>query len=152
MLISGCGPVISEKVMREVVKDASSKDVVRDPARYKGITILWGGLILKAKPVKDGTLIEVSQWPVDFRGMPQDVRFSDGKFLALDRQPLDLSIFEKGRMVTIAGIVQGKQVSSWEKSNYFYPMILVKEIHPWPGKGKDSEYNRYYYWEPWTLP
>jgi hypothetical protein len=80
--------------------------------------------------------------------MPQDASLLDANFLALDRQPLNLSIFEKGQTITIAGIVWGKRVSAWEESNYSYPMILVKETHPWPGKDKDSEYNSYYYWPP----
>jgi starvation-inducible outer membrane lipoprotein len=39
--------------------DVSFYDIVEDPARYKGITIIWGGLILDVKPVKEGTLVEV---------------------------------------------------------------------------------------------
>jgi starvation-inducible outer membrane lipoprotein len=56
-----------------------SKMLCETLARYQGITVLWGGLILHAKPVKEGTLLEVLQWPVDFRGMPQDVGFSEIK-------------------------------------------------------------------------
>ena len=138
--------------MNEVDSDVSFKDIIKKPECYKGITILWGGLILDAKTVKEGTLLEVSQWPLDFRGMPQDVQFSDGKFLALSRLPLDLSTFEKGRTVTIAGVVDEKRGLPREESNFSYTMILVREIQPWPGKGKDSEYNRYHYWAPWTLP
>lgn len=150
LVINGCAPVISEEVLREVNPQIELKDVLRDYNRTLGETIQWGGLILDARRVKNETLLEVSQWPTDFRGMPQDTGFSDGRFLALNKTPLDAFIFEKGRTVTIVGKIQG--TLTIEEPGHSYPLIRIKEIHPWPGKGKDSEYNRYYYWAPWTQP
>jgi outer membrane lipoprotein len=153
---SSCAPVISKELREQVAAGVTFTEVSRNPDLYAGKTVLWAGVILKGENTKDGTLLEILQTPAGFRGSPGDIYLSKGRFLALNEGGhLDASIYTKGRGITVAGEIQGVGIPllpSPPSSQPHYPLILAKEIHPWPGKNRDSIYNRKYFWAPWGLP
>ncbi len=145
LLAAGCAPVISKNLREQVEKEISFKDVIQDPEAYQGKVVLWGGEIIEAKNMKEGTMIEVLQKPTDSQGKPKKVDRSDGRFLALYDGYLDVAIYTKGRDVTVAGEVKGKKVLPLGEIEYTYPIISVKEIHLWPEKIKERHYHYYHH-------
>ncbi len=149
LLVSGCAPVISKELRTQVAREITFREVYEDPDLHKGKLVLWGGVIIGAKNLKEGTLIEVLQKPADRRGRPRDVDQSDGRFMALYEGFLDAAIYSEGREVTVAGEVKGKRVLPLGEIEYAYPLISIKEIYLWPPKTKERFY-LYPYWDyPW---
>jgi outer membrane lipoprotein len=146
LFVSGCAPVISRELRAHIATEITFRQVRENPDAYKGTLVLWGGVILRAKNLKEGTLVEVLQKPTDGQGRPKDVDESDGRFLALYDGYLDVAIYAQGREVTVAGEVQGKRVQPLGEIEYQYPLMAIKEIN----LVKEERYHLYPYW--WHAP
>jgi outer membrane lipoprotein len=149
LFVSGCAPVISKELRTKVAREITLRELLQDPDLHKGKLVLWGGVIIGAKNVKQGTLIEVLQKPADRRGRPRDVDQSDGRFMALYEGYLDPAIYSQGREVTVAGEVKGKRVLPLGEIEYAYPLISIKELYLWPPKVKERFYPYPYWHYPW---
>jgi outer membrane lipoprotein len=149
LFVSGCAPVISKELRTKVAREITLRELLQDPDLHKGKLVLWGGVIIGAKNVKQGTLIEVLQKPTDRRGRPRDVDQSDGRFMALYEGYLDPAIYSQGREVTVAGEVKGKRVLPLGEIEYAYPLISIKELYLWPPKVKERFYPYPYWHYPW---
>ena len=136
--IVSCAHVISKQIREQVKPDITSREVLKDPERYRGQIIILSGVIVETENTKEGTLLKVLQRPEGFRGKPKDVDETEGRFLAIYNGYLDANIYAKGRSVIIAGEVQGKRILPLGEIEYTYPVIYVKEIYLWP------EEKRYY--------
>lgn len=145
--MTSCAPVISKQIREQVRPDLTFGEVLNDPERCKGQMIILSGIIIETENTKEGTLLQILQRPAGFRGKPKDVDETGGRFLALDSRYLDVTVFSKGRAVTIAGEVQGKRTLSLGEIEYTYPLIYVKEIYLWPIE--KSYPDRYYYYDYW---
>ena len=150
LISTGCTPLISKEVRREVSSDVTFKQVIQDPEAYKGKTVLISGIILGSKNTKEGTLIEILQKPADLQGSPRDVDESDGRFLALYDGYLDTAIYTRGREVAVAGEIKEKRVLPLEEIDYTYPLIAIREIHLFKPK-KEGKFYRYPY-PYWSYP
>jgi len=149
LFVSGCAPVISKELRTKVAREITLRELLQDPDLHKGKLVLWGGVIIGAKNVKQGTLIEVLQKPADRRGRPRDIDQSDGRFMALYEGYLDPAIYSQGREVTVAGEVKGKKVVPLGEIEYAYPLISIKELYLWPPKIKERFYPYPYWHYPW---
>jgi len=58
----------------------------------------------------NGTLLEVYQTEINRRGKPIKLDISGGRFLAHWKGFLDSEIYQKGRKVTIVGVVKGEEM------------------------------------------
>ena len=143
-LTMGCH-VISKQVREQANPSVTFQEILKDPEKFKGQTVILSGLIIETTNTKEGTLIKVLQRPAGFRGQPKDTDETGGRFLALDDRYLDTAVYAKDREVTIAGEAVGKKVLPAGEIEYTYPVIHVKEIYIW---SVYKEYNRlspYYY-------
>ena len=61
--ITSCAPVISKQLRKQVAKELTLSEVLKDPETYKGKTVLWSGVIINSVNLKEGTMIEVLQKP-----------------------------------------------------------------------------------------
>jgi len=59
MIFSGCAPIIPQELKRNIGKNITIHEVVKNPDAYKGKMVLWGGEVLRAVNKKEGTMIEV---------------------------------------------------------------------------------------------
>lgn len=152
-LNTGCTPVISKELRKQVSEDLTLSMVEKDPEAYKGRIVLWSGEIICSVNKEEGTLMEILQKPADIQGKPLDVDYSEGRFLALSPDYLDVAIYKKGRKVTVAGEIKGKKTQSLGEIEYTYSLILAREIYLWPEERKERGYHTYphpYYWYyPW---
>lgn len=131
VLISSCAPVISQTTMKDVDKNVSFTTIQRNPDAMKGRVVLLGGEIIATTPGSEETWIEVLEKPLDFRQKPSEEDVSSGRFLVRFEGFLDPAIYEKGRKLTVAGVVEGKIVRPIGEIDYIYPVIAVREHHLW---------------------
>jgi outer membrane lipoprotein len=135
-LILGCAPVISTELRVGVDNSVTFKEIQENPDAYKGKVILWGGGIIQALPQESGTaLIEVLNWPLGFWDEPLETVAFHGKFLVLVKEPRDLSIYKRGKRITLVGEIQGEiqgnKIKELTDPTYRYPVVLNKELHVW---------------------
>jgi len=134
--VLGCAPVISTELKTGADTSLSFKEVQENPEVYRGKIVLWGGEIVQVLPQENGTaLIEVLEWPLGWWDKPRKTIEFRGKFLVSVKGPLDLSIYKRGKRITIAGEIQGKmqgdKIKELTDSTYQYPVVLEKEMHAW---------------------
>ncbi|MBI4495898.1 MAG: Slp family lipoprotein [Deltaproteobacteria bacterium] len=147
-LISSCAP-LSREVMRQVDPVLTFAEVQRDPERYRGKVVLWGGKIIETINRPNETVIKVAQTELDLEKRPKNLDTSQGRFLVRYSGFLDPAIYGRDREITVAGEVAGKEVQQVGTMPYPYPVILAREIYLWE---KPDRYYRYpppWYFEPY---
>jgi len=146
-LLSGCAHVISKDLRTNADLSLAFGQVRQNPNSHQGKSVVWGGEIIETVNQKDGTTqIEVFQGPLGWRGEPNEVSASEGRFLILVREYLDPYLFRGGRKITVAGEILGEKTKPLGEMDYRYPFILSKQIYLW-----DEHYYRPYpyYYYPW---
>ena len=151
--ISACAPIISPELRREVKEEITLSQVRKDPDPCKGKVVIWGGKIVGAANKREGTLIEVLQLPLNRSDRPKEVDTSEGRFLILHPDYLDVAIYREGREITVAGEVQGVETLPLGEIEYIYPFLKAKKIHLWELRPETikvyHEYPLYPYWRPY---
>jgi outer membrane lipoprotein len=151
LITSGCVHAISKDLRAQSDPSIRVNQVQANPEAYWEKMVVWGGVIVEAKNLKEGTLIEIVQKPVDWEGRPYEVDQSDGRFFALYTGYLDSAIYSQGREVTVAGVLKEVREKPLGEINYSYPVVHVSQLHLWP---VIEEYDTYYYnsWYPYWYP
>ena len=151
ILLSGCAPVISKNLRKEVDTSLTFRQVFQNPNVYKGKLVIWGGEIIQTINQKDGTTqIEVFQRPLGWREKPKETLPSEGRFLILAERFLDPYVFRRGREITVAGEILGEKMIPVGEMEYRYPLLSSKQIYLW-----EEYYYRpypYYYYPGWYYP
>ena len=128
---AGCAPPFSRQALDQVDRGITFRDLQRDPDRYKGKSVMLGGVIITSKNSKEGTVIEVLQRPMGRRGRPLDTDSSEGRFLIESDEFLDAAVYHSGRMITIIGDVVGQTEQKLGEMQYRYPVIKSRELEMW---------------------
>jgi outer membrane lipoprotein len=142
--LSACAPVISRELLQQVDTTIAFKSVSEKPESYRNEMVLWGGVIVSTRNLKEGTLLEILHKPLGFGNEPKEGDNSEGRFLALSDGYLDSAVYSKDRKVTLVGVVKGRRVQLLDEVEYAYPLIAIKEIYLWPER-KEVYYGPYYY-------
>ncbi len=132
LFAQGCTYAISSDLARQADKTLQFEAFQNDPESYKGKSIIFGGIIAQTTAVKQGTLIEVIQKPLDYWGEPRRTTASGGRFLILYSAYLDPLVYAPGRQVTVAAEVAGTRSKALGGIEYSYPVVLSKELKLWP--------------------
>jgi outer membrane lipoprotein len=129
-LLGACAP-FSKDIMRRVDPTLTFAEIQKDPQRYLGKVVLWGGVIVETENRKDETLLKVMRTELDYEKRPMNRDRSTGRFIVRAGGFLDPAIYREGREITAAGEVAGKEVLPIGGIMYTYPVILAKEIRLW---------------------
>jgi outer membrane lipoprotein len=153
VFVSGCAHVMSKDILEKVNPEVTFAELHKAPQAYRGKVVLLGGVIVKTVNKNDGTLLEVYQTEINRRGKPIKLDISGGRFLAHWKGFLDSEIYQKGRKVTIVGVVKGEEMIRLGEIDYRCPYLVVKDIHLWE-KEQPQKYMSYPYypWYPWWYP
>lgn len=137
-ILAGCGPVISDEVLKTVDRDVEFRAVAQDPAQYKGQSVVFGGTILNVENRENITEMEVVQEGMNSQLKPVDRGESAGRFIARFNQFMDPAIFSAGKRITVAGIITDVETRPLGKGTYRYPVIESKEHYLWEPSDYDS--------------
>lgn len=129
----GCTSYVIPKPLADQVDHTILFDQLKNnPEAYKGKLVALGGEILDAQNLKEGTLLELLQLPLDRSNQPEeDLNRSQGRFLLLHPGYLETAIYHKGRFITAIGEVVGAKVQPIGEMDYTYPYLTAKFIHLW---------------------
>ncbi|HTN42733.1 MAG TPA: Slp family lipoprotein [Nitrospiria bacterium] len=156
--IGGCMNyyAIPEPFDKEVNRTVTFTELKRDPEAHKGELVALGGVVLRAKSLKDGTQIEVLQLPLDRYDQPSfPSEASQGRFMVVDPEHHDPAVL-KNRRITVVGEVIGKTVDMIDEYEYTYPYLsarfisISQEGSAYYGYPPPYYYPyNYYYWDPY---
>lgn len=148
MFLLSCAHAISKKHRTVAVKDVPFRIAKANIEKYKGSIFIWGGFIAAVRNTEEGDYLEIVHNPTDKYGYVLDTDVSDGRFLALSKDELDPLIYERGRVLTVAGELIGeKKVKTRKDKEYVYPVIEIRELRLW--KEEPLLYWDYYWWHYW---
>lgn len=135
--------VIPEELEPLVDRAVSFREVVAAPDSYQGKIVIFGGEVLKAKRLKNGTQIELLQLLLDKGERPiPDRQQSQGRFLAIQHEFLDPATIAEGTTITIVGEVSRAKTEYLDDVEYRYPVLIVKYLHTWSAQSYGSAYPR----------
>ena len=155
--LTACAPM-SQDIRRQADKSASFVEIQKDPDKFSGKIVIWGGVIIEATNLKESTAIKVMQTALDIQERPTELDRSEGRFIILVDRFLDPDIFKKGRLVTVGGEIAGMETQPIGEIQYIYPVVRAKELKLWE---QPLPYPPYYYdpwywgpypWRPWGRP
>jgi outer membrane lipoprotein len=136
---------MSEEALKQVDQGIRFEQLLQNPEAYEGRTVLLGGEIVEAQNLKEKTLIIIIQRPLCSRDKPCSEDYSKGRFIVTTPDFLDPAIYRKGRKITVAGSVEGKEVRPLDEIEYTYPVISERELYLWPSEGEASSRPRLYF-------
>lgn len=145
------------------VSQVTFAQVKAAPESFKNQPVLFGGEVLAARRLKEGTRIEVLQLPLDRSGYPtSELTQSQGRFVAMHKEFLDPATIPPGTKVTVLGDVTGSVTLPLDETEYTYPVVEAKKLQVWahgdqtaprirPYMGPGPYWGPYWspYWRPW---
>lgn len=132
LLLAGCASVISPEMLKDVDQSIPFESILKDPEAFQGKTVLLGGEIIETENFPDKTLIIMMQRPLNSKEKPSSEDKSKGRFIVSVPEFLDPAIYRRGRKITVAGTVSGKEVRALDEVEYTYPIIDRRELYLWP--------------------
>lgn len=164
VVLSGCA--ISEHQVDGLLSDTpqiSYTQVKSTPESYNGQSVTFGGKVLGARRLKEGTRIEILQLPLTSSLQPtMDLSRSEGRFVALQKDFLDPATVPPGTFLTVTGELAGTIVLPLDETEYTYPLIHITNLRVWTEDGEGPPRIRrpigpgpywgpYWspYWHPW---
>jgi outer membrane lipoprotein len=156
-LLSGCVHVLSDEALHAVDPTVEYEQVKADPEAWRGSTLVLGGRIIEVTNERAGTTLEILRYNLDRSGYPTSVDEAGGRFMARIGHFLDPEVYEAGRMVALAGTVEGSETRPIGGVDYVYPVFRVGELRllrePYRSYYYPSYYYGYpYYWDPFYDP
>jgi outer membrane lipoprotein len=131
VFLVGCGSAISTEIRDQVDSSATFKAVSKDPDRFKGKIVLWGGVIIGIHNTREASWLELLQEPLGGNDRPIQGALSEGRFLIRHEDFLDPAIYVRGREMTIAGEVVGGKNRSIDGVEYHFPVVESKQMVLW---------------------
>lgn len=142
--LTACAPM-SQGIRRQADESAPFLEIQKNPDKFRGMVVIWGGVIIETTNLKESTAIKVMQTALDIQERPTNLDSSEGRFIILVDRFLDPDIFKKGRQVTVGGVIAGKETQPIGEIQYIYPLVQAKELKLWE---QPLPYPPYYY-DPW---
>ncbi len=130
-LIPGCSPGLSSQARSGVTYRGAFTYIQQDPSAHVGETVLLGGRILDIRTSEERSEIMVLQMPLDHWNSPIDEDRSEGRFLVFMERFLDPVIYNKGKLMSLVGVVRGSEIRAIDQYEYSFPTIDAIEIKLW---------------------
>lgn len=138
----------------------SYMQVKASPESYNGQPATFGGKVLEARRLKEGTRIEILQLPLDSSDRPTtDLSKSQGRFVALQKEFLDPATVPPGTFVTVTGEMAGSITLPLDETEYTYPLVRINNLRAWSDDSDKAPHVRPYpyigprpYWGPYWSP
>ncbi|MGZ4998944.1 MAG: Slp family lipoprotein [Methylomonas sp.] len=150
-LLSGCAGKIPQNISQAPTPNLTLSDVIAQTDAHKGQPVRWGGIILGVTNHVNDTEIEILAKKVNSSGQPFYDDVAQGRFLARVNGFVDpATIYTRGRMMTVYGLVDSVQTRSIGEKPYAYPVIKAQTFNLWPYESEYA-YSDYYDCGPFSM-
>ncbi len=159
VVFSGCATTADQADSSQL----SFAQVKAEPNSFYAQPVTFGGKVLGAKRLKEGTRIEILQLPLNASLQPtNDLSTSQGRFVALRKEFLDPATVPPGTFITVTGEIGESLSLPLDETEYTYPLVHIKNLRVWsdqdeqaprirPPIGPGPYWGPYWspYWHPW---
>lgn len=128
-LLSACAS--QPKFNLEKVDKSLIPDTVLKKPDVLGTRVLWGGMILTTRNLKESTQLEILAYPLDGNHFPQKDKEPMGRFIISVPGYLEPTLYTQGKLVTTTGKVLRIEKGKVGESEYSYPYIQSDQLHLW---------------------
>jgi outer membrane lipoprotein len=165
VLLSGCASTdYQTDTPSSNTPQISYAQVKSTPESFNGQPVTFGGKVLAARRLKEGTRIEILQLPLTSSLQPtMDLSKSEGRFVAMQKDFLDPATVPPGTFVTVTGEMVGSITLPLDEMEYTYPLLRINNlrvwsdedeaprIRPYPYMGHRPYWGPHWspYWSPW---
>jgi len=136
LLLFGCGGIVSREGRRGVDTTITPDMVQREPDAYRARKIIWQGIIVSTRNLRDRSIIEVQYTPPEDSGRRDEALPSEKRFLIDTIGFLDPATYSRGLKIVAAGVVRGIVVQQFRDAEYPYPVIHPTEMHLFHPQGR----------------
>lgn len=105
---------------------AANIDAVRDQR------VLWGGVIVASRNLKDATQLEVLGYPLGRGDKPQRDEPPQHRFLVMHPGYLETADYSEGRLISAVGRISRAQDGKVGEARYVYPVVNASQLYLWP--------------------
>jgi len=128
---NGCatGPRFDTRGVNAHITPATA---VKDAAAVRDRRVLWTGMILNSRNLKDHTEMEVLAYPADSHHKPDLDREPLGRFLLEQPGYLETADYAQGRLITVVGVIGRAREGRIGEASYTYPVLTAAQLHLWP--------------------
>lgn len=133
VMTSGCASTGDQTdVSAPIAPQIAFAQVKAEPESFTGQPVTFGGKVLSARRLKEGTRIEVLQLPLSSSSQPiTDLSKSQGRFLALQKEFLDPATVPPGTFVIVTGEMAGSVTLPLDETEYTYPLVRIHNLRVW---------------------
>jgi outer membrane lipoprotein len=138
LLLAGCAgspPLETRGVMQSVTPDQAEAEF----RRLEGTRVLWGGVIVSSRNLRETTRLEILAFPLNNRQRPRTEADPLGRFLAEQAGYLETQDYAPGREVTLTGTLTATREGKIGEAGYTYPFVRVGQLHLWPEPQREPE-------------
>ena len=132
MLVVGCATGISQQSRSKVTYIGTFSELQKTPDAYVSEVVMLGGKILEIKVSSTSSELTILQLALGRSGRPANLDQSEGRFLVRSEQFLDPATYQKGKLLTVVGILKGSGIRDIGSLDYVYPIVEAIEIKLWP--------------------
>lgn len=155
-LLAGCASDLPQAIREAPAEAIALATALKNPEGLRGSAVRWGGAIASVENRRDETWIEIVERPLYRDGEPRVTDRSGGRFLAEMKGFLDPAVYIRGRLVTVAGTLDGTVSRKIGEHLYTYVVVRGSAMHLWPKTPREIHYyySPYPYdpWYPWGYP
>ena len=135
LVLAGCTSIQKRPDRHEDYQKLPFSEILRSPEEHRGKVVRLGGVILNVENQERGTVLEILEKPLSWRGRPKPGDASGGRFMAVFGTFLDKAIYRPHRAVTITGEIVGVETASIGEMAYNYPLLSGRGIRLWQARG-----------------
>lgn len=118
--------------LENVDRQLTPSQAAAAPDRALNQKVLWGGVIVNSRNLKQSTEIEVLPYPLDEDQRP-DIEATPGpRFLLEQAGYLETADYAAGREVSVVGTVTGTIKGKIGDADYIYVRLRAEQLHLWP--------------------
>ena len=129
--LTGCVHPISRAERQQVDPKTTFAMVSSNPTAFLEHHLILGGTVISIESGEQGSILEMMEWELSRWGEPTHLNDAGRRFLVKSAEMLDPTIYEPGTLVTLAGVVLGRETRLSGEHEYDYPVLGLAEIHLW---------------------
>jgi len=151
-VISGCASQVPAPIAKAPAVPLSVTEAKGTPGQHIGQDVRWGGEIISIENQPAQTWVEVVSRELRSNGRPIANSQSSGRFIASFQGFIDPAVYTPGRLLTIAGTIQGETTRTIGEYSYLFPVVAITASHLWepPSETAPPPYPPpWWYYDPW---
>lgn len=116
----------------QVVASLTPQQALSETTQQMGKNVLWGGMIIQANNLPEGTRLEILAYPLDSSHTPQLNQPPLGRFLLYHPDYLETVDYAAGRRISAVGTLTRIEDGMVDQSPYRFPVLQSQQLHLWP--------------------